>query len=379
MMDEYWDADTVFFVFEDDFRFDNDPPVPVSHMDAYAQETMSTGSTSAFTPRNVEVSKSQQRVKGQWFEIPTRTPAEGGRRRIDDLMHYMIQAYQKGCGNIVWMSWQPGEAGGKPKRTFAPSSGSLLWGITPAGARSICDAMKRGDVPPGHIDIQLKHWLCRVCHDVKACCIVPPIGNYRTAVSGTESATKKQKQDWVREACWNDSWCCPGTTKSEDPQKRSKFLVWLTAKGPPSYHHELRDPEADPDLKWHTYELRPEPLGEPAASEDEDKPEPDAEPEGLQDQGPPLYTSAKSKARGPPAAAASSQPMRSAAAASSSSGILPLPAEPDDTTEAVTNRAYPFKRARRVARTQRLHDSHPNWTEDAAEAGSPLSYHMFSY
>ena len=72
MMDEYWDDDTVFFVFEDDYRFDNDPPAPVIHMDAYAEEAASSGSTSAFTPRNVEVSKSQQRVKGQWFEIPNK-------------------------------------------------------------------------------------------------------------------------------------------------------------------------------------------------------------------------------------------------------------------------------------------------------------------
>ncbi len=57
----------------------------------------------------------------------------------------------------------------------------------------------------------------------------------------------------------------------------------ITSKGPPSYHRQLADPEADPDLKWWTFELRPEPSGEPAASEDEDKPDPDEEPAGLQE------------------------------------------------------------------------------------------------
>ena len=352
-------------------------------MDACAAEAASSASTSLWAPRDVQVKKGQKRVKGQWFEIPQRTRPGEGRHRIDDLMHYMIQAYKRGCGNIVWMSWQPGEAGGKPKRTLAPSFGSLLWGITPAGARSISEAMRTGDVPPGHIDIQLKNWLCRVCREVRACFVLHPIGNYRTAVSGTESATKKQKKEWVRDACWNDSWCCPGTTKSEDPQKRSKFLVWFQAKGPPDYHHELRDPPADPETKWTTFELRPEPLGEPAASEGEDRSEPDEEPAGLQEI-PNVYpggrkhphTTAKSKAlRG--SSAARSQPVASAASASSSTGMLPPSAEPDDTTEEVTN-AYPTHRVRRIRRTQRLHDSYRNWTEDADEAGSPLSYHMFS-
>ena len=99
MMDEYWDDDTVFFVFEDDFRFENDPSI-----DAFAEEAASSASTSSWARRDVEVKKGQKRVKGQWFEIPQRSEPGSGRRRIDDLMHYMIQAYKKGCGNIVWVS-----------------------------------------------------------------------------------------------------------------------------------------------------------------------------------------------------------------------------------------------------------------------------------
>jgi len=210
----------------------------------------------------------------------------------------------------------------------------------------------------------------------------PPIGNFRTAVSGIESAT--QKKDWVRNACWTDSWCCPGTTSSDDPQKRSKFLVWFQSKGPPYYHHELRDPPDDPDLKWTTFELRPEPSGEPAASEDEDRPEPDEEPAGLQDihnvhpggrKHP--HTTAKSKPSRGSTYAASSMPVPSAASASASTVLLPPPAEPDDASEEVTH-AYPTRRERRVRRTQRLHDRYRSWTEDADEAGSPLSYHLFS-
>jgi len=54
MMDEYWDDDTVFFVFEDDFRFEDEPPVPMSQLDACAAEAASSASTSLWAPRDVQ-------------------------------------------------------------------------------------------------------------------------------------------------------------------------------------------------------------------------------------------------------------------------------------------------------------------------------------
>ena len=66
-------------------------------------------------------------------------------------------------------------------------------------------------------------------HDVRACYIYPPIGNYTTHVSGCDLKFAKGAG---RPNCWQDRWTCPGTIIEDDPQKRQKlFMAWDGDKG----------------------------------------------------------------------------------------------------------------------------------------------------
>ena len=67
----------------------------------------------------------------------------------------------------------------------------------------------------------------------------------------------------MRQSCWGESWCCPGTRKDQDPKSRDKWLAAATQKGGPDWNVKLEDPADDPDLVWKTFEA---PTGEPAAS-----------------------------------------------------------------------------------------------------------------
>jgi len=264
MMDDYWDEDTVFFVFEDDFRFEDVPTLPMSLWDAEAADAAPGGN---FAPQQVKFSPHQKRVQGQWFEVPTKEMDpdldEPAASRIQDLMHYMIQAHRNHCGHIVWMSWQPSHAGSAPQRPHSPKFGSLLWGITPAGARSIHAAIASGDLPSGHVDVKLREWLIKKGKEVQGCCLVPPLGNFRTSASAVDVSMSAERNA-VRQSCWEDDWCTPGTRMADDLQGRRKKLTWITAKGAASVITPLDDPSEEMDLKWWTYDALSD---EPAASE----------------------------------------------------------------------------------------------------------------
>ena len=155
MMDEYWDEDTVFFVFEDDFRFEDKTPVAIEEADEAADDA---APGDRFAPRLVESTKGQHRIKGQWWEVPTKVQNPDkvmGPLLSADLMHYMIEAHRNQCGDIVWLSWNAGHAGKPAHREEAPCFGATLLGVTVAGARSMDAAMKSGDLPAGHFDFNL--------------------------------------------------------------------------------------------------------------------------------------------------------------------------------------------------------------------------------
>ena len=137
MLDDMFEEDTVFFLFEDDYRFEDAWDTPLSAYDEYARAAEGHAGA-VWAPQKVEKTAGNARVKGQWFETKTKDPnpnslAEPAATRGGDLMHYMIQAHRRGCGDIVWMSWQPhgevqDEKSGKDAeivRVLAISSGAL--------------------------------------------------------------------------------------------------------------------------------------------------------------------------------------------------------------------------------------------------------------
>ena len=117
----------------------------------------------------------------------------------------------------------------------------------------------------GHFDLQLKYLLAdngRCSQNPFAYCYIsPPMGNYSTHPSGCDP---KFSEGAGRPSCWQESWCCPGTRRSQDPKIRDKWLCQLTSRGNPDWITKV-DVEKDREsLNWKTFwmdsdELRPRP------------------------------------------------------------------------------------------------------------------------
>lgn len=169
-------------------------------------------------------------------------------------------------GNIIWASWQPAGAGVKPPRVHSISSGTMLVMLTPQGARNLKHAVTNIAVPAvhemarrtgedvlarGHFDAALNNLLQESGRavDFGACYIVPPVGNYSTHQSGCNPTLSTGAG---RPGCWGERWCCPGTRKEDDPQRRDKWLASFTKKAQPEWLTKVNVSE-DPRRDWTSF------------------------------------------------------------------------------------------------------------------------------
>ena len=251
MIDNRWDKDTLFLVFEEDFRFTDtakrSPPTAVSG---------AASSSAAAAPSSGEPSAPEEGPQGprqgRWCELPTKaTRAQGGQvsEELADICNYCTQAHRhRMSGSIVWLCWQPANAGVAKYKSTVLTSGAMLITISKTGATQVAQAVEDGDLGrPYHWDVMLKKWLQTHRADVAASYIWPPMGNYTTHVSGCE----QQSQKSVRKSCWDMKWCCPGTKVAHDPQHRQKWLLGFTAdKSPTDWRLALVEPSATNPLFW---------------------------------------------------------------------------------------------------------------------------------
>ena len=183
---------------------------------------------------------------GNWYEIPLgpRTPEEMLKpsQELMDLVQMATIASRHQAGELIWVSWVPAQ------RRSQIGHGSTLVMLTSDGACKIACAMQRrmddGSIDertkerymkPAHFDVALKDWLmnCQAERNpIKYCYVYPPIGNFKTHLSGCEVglATGAGRED-----DWEKPWACPGTRKSQDPKGRDKWLARLTKKGEPTW------------------------------------------------------------------------------------------------------------------------------------------------
>ena len=172
---------------------------------------------------------------GTWYEIPGKAKSEdfaSPSKRLTDLVKMAILAHRVGRGELVWACWQPGLAGVEIGDVRRLNSGAMMIMLTPHASniisKQIEDAGRRraGPMQPWHFDLALKSYLCdpEISKEVGACYVYPPVGNYTQHVSGCDP---KYAKGAGRPNCWAEAWCCPGTCREDDPQKRDKkFLVW---------------------------------------------------------------------------------------------------------------------------------------------------------
>ena len=197
---------------------------------------------------------------GTWYQLPTKGGAQDftkPSRHLVDCVKFAKRAKELGRGDIMWMCWQPANAGAKPHRVNSISSGAMFLMFSQRGARALDDGFKQrlnleGEpkgFSPWHFDLVLKQWLLEpgVAQKRQACYLAPPLGNYSTHPSGCDpnyAATG-------RPACWGERWCCPGTRKAEDPHGRDKYFCSFTKKGEPDWLGKANLTDESPNwLSW---------------------------------------------------------------------------------------------------------------------------------
>ena len=173
---------------------------------------------------------------------------------LSDCVRYATAAHRKGLGNLIWCGWMPTDPSvsletKKPNRL---GMGTQFLMLTRIGARVLLDAMHT-DVSSeyhlhrGHWDQSLRKWLYKHHSLLHSCFILPPMGGYYEHPSGCDLRLSEG-----RPTPWDASWCCPGTRRDEDPQKREKWLCTWTKKGGTEWNTRIDQVAGDPEYNWRT-------------------------------------------------------------------------------------------------------------------------------
>jgi hypothetical protein len=106
MLDERWERDTLFMVFEEDFRFFAE--------DAEREPPPGPALLAGDGPPETRYSDRARRVSsvGQWWEVPRRPEAaafDNVPEVVSDLVRIATAAKRAGRGELIWCGWQPGD------------------------------------------------------------------------------------------------------------------------------------------------------------------------------------------------------------------------------------------------------------------------------
>ncbi len=143
MANNMWEPDTLFLLFEEDFRFTSiDIEPQVSHKPSTLVEVVGDHTT-FLTSADAENQGADQAKRvfpgeGRWYELPTKETDHDSFATpnlvLNDMVRYATLSHRAGCGDLTWMSWQPGNAGSNPKRKGSPASGSFFIMLSVPGA-----------------------------------------------------------------------------------------------------------------------------------------------------------------------------------------------------------------------------------------------------
>lgn len=217
MLQSSFEPDTLFLVFEEDWRLEDDKP-------AENLSVVAAGSPGFFVRGSHPVGASRYMSSAG---VDAKSPEQHS--TAADLVALANKASRLGHGDIVWMTWQPGQ--GEVKKGITKiKSGAMLLSFTVAGARLVSDAISKKQIACTHFDLQLLKFVMEHGRQ-KFSYIFPPIGNYSMHVSGCE----KMYAEEPRPSCWTAKWVCPGTRRGQDPQKRGKYICFPKKTGNPDW------------------------------------------------------------------------------------------------------------------------------------------------
>lgn len=254
--DERLPRDTLFLLFEEDFRFEQ-PSEEFKNKHMYEESRKKlpkeVDQENKSLPQDSFPPPEQRRPQASVFEVSRKMPGEIWGQHIstylEDVVSLANQAARKQHGNFIWAGWVPGGPGSNPPHKTAVGFGSHFLMVSKEGMEILSEEFSRHEdlAHPGHIDICLKKFFISTWKDYKACYVWPAIGNYTAHVSGCS----EQYLEATRPNGWADSWTRQGTRKDHDLQNRESWLCGWTAKGNTAWLEKVV-PE-DHSQPWTTY------------------------------------------------------------------------------------------------------------------------------
>ena len=236
---------------------------------------------------------------------------EGFSSNLADLVRWATVAHRQGMGNLVWVGWCPA----KDKRSRL-SNGSHCVMVSKTGLSHMTKAFFEGKIRRGHIDLVLKEWLSTgsTAARVGACYVFPTMGGFTAHASGCDPFNFGEEKGG-RPSNWKKDNPALGTRTATDPSQRGKWLIQWAEKTTDRVWKGCPDDKDLVQAKWKWRSIR-----EPTASV----------PAGFQ------QNSAQQNAKWDPA--------------------NPEGAEPSS------------KRYKRLKRQHEMRDSYRHWTTSADEA-----------
>ena len=294
--DPRFDEDTLFIIFEEDFRFTPDvgdpawthkgrkdtsatmlssifgpspPPADEAASSSAAPAEAASSSAARSSPNKIPRAKKAEPPVHPNFWNRKERAAEGDyvvqnkASRDDwkqpsmflrDLVAYATLAHRKSRGDFMFMGWQPHGAGDKSTHLGRMRSGLMLSMVSVQGFLHLETQWRTCEkLSVGHVDIKLKNfWSLPVNSRVSY--IIPPIGGYTSHLSDCA----KEFYTKVRPSIWMEEFACPGTRQSHDWHNppRDKWLATLTSNGHTDYVSRVDVDVPDEMVWWYSCDRR---------------------------------------------------------------------------------------------------------------------------
>ena len=185
---------------------------------------------------------------------------EGFSSNVSDLVRWATVAHRKGMGNMVWVGWVPEK--GKPSRL---SHGSHLIMVSKQGLSHLAKAFLKNEIRRGHIDLVLKEWLMKgqTAARVKASYVWPSMGGFFAHASGCDP--KNFGAHNPRESNFDKQKPAVGTRVGTDPHQRGKWLIQFAEAWKDRVWKECPSDADLVDKKWRWLSIREPTASVPAA------------------------------------------------------------------------------------------------------------------
>ena len=251
MCDPRFEKDTVFLVFEEDFRIDR-PKLEDKGSVQYS-----------VNKRRFAFYDKEQNVENSWGErprsnlhmLPGRSTTQDFERFsknevLSDILKYITFAAEKGMGDLVWFGWNCGHATQQVK-PLRFSYGSQFIAYSQYCAAELLAAINSDRIPCGDWDLVLHKFLMNPEKPLPGYSFIwPPMGFFVEHPSGCDPKNFGDARPSNREC----SWACLGTRVGDDlPQRRDKWLCQWFKRGGTDWKYNVSDVVHTQRFFWKTF------------------------------------------------------------------------------------------------------------------------------